>query len=342
MRGVTASLGGVVVLAATLLVATLLVAPMPAVAQPTTVAGLLAHYQDLSREAERVNEELLIVQESLTKQQEASAEATWAAEDAKAVADAARGKVNATQDLDKVAEALSSRRDLDALSAFATSTSPGDLLGKLEAVSLAQHLTGGPHHGDATLAEAEAAEEHAATASAAADAAEAKVADGAADVQSRRADLDRQIAEVRAALDNLTPDQRSLLAGIEDYGSDVVIPRGNIGGMLQFALGQLGKPYLWGAVGPSSYDCSGLVQTAFRAAGLVLPRVSRQQATVGRQVARTDVRAGDLIFYYQPVHHVAIAVDNVRAVHAPSFGETVKIGGIDTIGPITVIRRVIN
>ncbi|HEY0452086.1 C40 family peptidase [Actinophytocola sp.] len=336
MRGVLASLGGVVVLTATLLVA-----PTQVAAQPTTVAGLLAHYQDLSREAERVNEELLIVQENLTTQQQASAKATRAAEAAKAVADAAREKVNAARNLDQVAEALSSRGDLDALSAFASSTSPDDLLGKLEAVSLAQHLTGGPQQGDTALAEAEAAEARAAAASAAATAAETKVADGAAEVQKRRTGLNRQITEVQAALDHLTPDQRSLLAGVEDYGSDVVIPNGNIGGMLQFALGQLGKPYLWGAIGPDSYDCSGLVQTAFRAAGVALPRVSRQQATVGQAVSRADVRAGDLIFYYQPVHHVAIAVDNVRAVHAPSFGETVKIGGIDAIGPITVIRRVV-
>ncbi|HWM02628.1 MAG TPA: glycoside hydrolase, partial [Actinophytocola sp.] len=71
MRGVRASLGGVAVLAATLLVA-----PSPAGAQPTTVAGLLAHYYDLSQEAERVNEELLIVQEEVAAQQRVSTAAT--------------------------------------------------------------------------------------------------------------------------------------------------------------------------------------------------------------------------------------------------------------------------
>jgi peptidoglycan DL-endopeptidase CwlO len=334
VRGVRASLGGVAVLAATLLAA-----PSPVGAQPTTVAGLLAHYHDLSQEAERVNEELLIVQEEVAAQQRVSTAATAAAEDAKAAADAARGRVNAAQDLDKVAEALSSRHFQDTLSAFAASTSPEDLLGRLEAVSLAQHLTGGALVGDDALAAAEAAEDKAEAASAAAAAAEAAVAAGASDVQRRRAD--RQIKQVRKALDRLTPDQRSLLAGIEDYGGDVVIPRGNAGGMLEFALAQMGKPYLWGAVGPGSYDCSGLVQTAFRAVGVAMPRVSRQQAEVGRAVSRGEVRAGDLIFYYQPVHHVAIAVDNFRAVHAPSIGETVKIGGIDAIGPITVIRRVV-
>jgi cell wall-associated NlpC family hydrolase len=336
VRGLTASIGGVVVLAATLLVA-----PATAAAQPTTVAGLLAHYHDLSREAERVNEELLIVAEEVAAQQRVSKAATKAAADATAVADAARGKVGAVQDLDRVADALASRSGRDALAALAASTSPDDLLGRLEAASLAAHLTGGAPRDGAALAEAEAAEDRASAASTTAASAESKAAKGAADVRQRRADLDRQIGEVRKALDTLTPDQRSLLAGIEDFGGDVVIPTGNVGGMIEFLMAQMGKPYLWGAVGPASYDCSGLVQTSFRAAGVALPRVSRQQALVGQQVSRADVRAGDLIFYYEPVHHVAIAVDGVRAVHAPSFGETVKLGGIDAIGPITVIRRVI-
>ena len=337
MRALPASLAGIG--GAVLLTATLLVSP--AGAQPTTVAGLLAHYYDHSQAAELVNEELLVVQEELAGQQQTSAAATKAADEARAAAEDARNRANAAQDLDRVADALSSRQDLDALSAFATSTSPDDLVGKLEAASLAAHLTGGPRKGDAALEDAEDAADKAVAAESAAQAAEAEVAAGAADVQQRRTALDTQITEVRAALDNLTPEQRSLLEGIEDYSGEVVIPGGDAGEALEFALGQMGKPYLWGAVGPDSYDCSGLMQTAYRAAGVNLPRVSRQQALVGKQVARADVRAGDLIFYYQPVHHVAMAVDNTRAVHAPSFGEDVKLRGIDNIGPITVIRRVV-
>jgi cell wall-associated NlpC family hydrolase len=130
------------------------------------------------------------------------------------------------------------------------------------------------------------------------------------------------------------------LSSNEFSRSDVKIPAGNVGAVLQFALSQIGKPYIWGAVGPVSYDCSGLVQTSYRAGGIALPRVSIDQSGVGQQVLRHEVRAGDLIFYYNPVHHVAIAVDNLRAVHAPSFGQTVKLAAIDAIGPITVIRRV--
>jgi cell wall-associated NlpC family hydrolase len=339
VRALPASLAGIG--GAVLLTATLLVSPVSA--QPTTVAGLLAHYYDLSQEAELVNEELLAVQEQLSTHQQASATAKKAADDAKAVADKARNKANAAQDLDRVADALSSRGDMDALSAIATSTSPDDLINKLEAASLAAHLTGSPRQGDAALAAAEAAADKALTAQTTAQGLETTVAATAADVQQRRTTLDTQITQVRAALDNLTPDQRSLLDGIEDYsgGGDVIIPGGDAGAALEFAIGQMGKPYLWGAVGPNSYDCSGLVQTAYHAAGVNMPRVSRQQATVGKAIARSDVRAGDLIFYYQPVHHVAIAVDGMRAVHAPSFGENVKLGSIDNIGPITVIRRVV-
>jgi len=335
-----APLCGVVVLTATLLVAS----PAGAVsvaAQPTTVAGLLAHYRDLSQEAERVNEDLLAMQENLAGHQQAADAATKAAKDAAAAADAASGTVNAAQDLDEVADALSSHRDLDALSAFAASTSPDDLLGKLAAANLAQRLTGGRDIPPGALATAQAAADKAAAARASAAKASAKVTRGAADMRERQADLDAQIAEVRKALDNLTPDQRALLSGSENYGDDVVIPAGNLGGIIKFVMSQMGKPYLWGAVGPSSYDCSGLVQTAYKKAGVTLPRVSRQQATVGLVVPRSQVRAGDLIFFYRPVHHVAIAVDNDLAVHAPSFGETVKITPIDAIGPVTIIRRIL-
>jgi peptidoglycan DL-endopeptidase CwlO len=329
-----AGIGGAVLLTATLLVA-------PASAQPTTVAGLLAYYYDLSAEAELVNEELLIVQEQLATQQQASAAATKEAEEAKAKADVLRGTVGDAQDLDRVADVLSSRSDLDALSALATSTSPDDLVGKLAAASLATQLTSTPRKGDAALAAAEKAEADAAAAQKQAKDLEGQVAASANQVQQRRSTLEAQISEVQQTLENLTPEQRDLLAGAEDYTGDVVVPGGNAGAVLQFALAQRGKPYLWGAVGPNSYDCSGLVQTAFRAAGVKMPRVSRQQAQVGRKVPRSAVRAGDLIFYHDPVHHVAIAVDNTVAVHAPSFGDHVKISRIDAIGPITVIRRVI-
>jgi hypothetical protein len=66
---------------------------------------------------------------------------------------------------------------------------------------------------------------------------------------------------------------------------------------IRYALAQLGKPYRWGAEGPNSFDCSGLVQSAYRAAGINLPRVSRQQYGAGRLVPLSALRPGDLLFY---------------------------------------------
>ena len=100
---------------------------------------------------------------------------------------------------------------------------------------------------------------------------------------------------------------------------------------VHFALAQLGKPYRWGAEGPRSYDCSGLVQTAYRAAGVSLPRVSRQQYHAGRHVPVSALRAGDLVFYAhdrrdpRTIHHVGIYLGNGRMVESPKPGKTVRI-----------------
>jgi peptidoglycan hydrolase-like protein with peptidoglycan-binding domain len=103
---------------------------------------------------------------------------------------------------------------------------------------------------------------------------------------------------------------------------------------VRFALGQLGKPYRWGAEGPSSYDCSGLVQTAYESAGVSLPRVSRQQYGAGRHVPLSQLRAGDLVFYARnrrdpaTIHHVGMYLGNGRMVESPKPGKTVRIASI--------------
>lgn len=106
------------------------------------------------------------------------------------------------------------------------------------------------------------------------------------------------------------------------------------------ALSKLGAPYRWGAAGPSAFDCSGLVYWAYQQAGKVLPRTSRAQSTVGVPVAKSDLRPGDLVFYYRPVSHVGIYIGNGKIVHAPTAGAPVKITGVDSM-PFTTARRVV-
>lgn len=92
-----------------------------------------------------------------------------------------------------------------------------------------------------------------------------------------------------------------------------------------FALDQLGKPYVWGAAGPGSYDCSGLTSKAYAAAGISLPHSAAQQYNYGHHVSLDDLQPGDLVFWYQPIGHVALYLGNGLIVHAPTSGEDVKV-----------------
>jgi cell wall-associated NlpC family hydrolase len=105
------------------------------------------------------------------------------------------------------------------------------------------------------------------------------------------------------------------------------------------ALAQQGKPYVWAAAGPSSFDCSGLVQYAYAAAGISLPHSSSAQARMGTAVTRAQLQPGDLIAFYSPVSHIGIYIGNGQMVHAPTSGDVVKVASIDVMGSITAMRR---
>ncbi|MFI1468238.1 NlpC/P60 family protein [Streptomyces wuyuanensis] len=94
--------------------------------------------------------------------------------------------------------------------------------------------------------------------------------------------------------------------------------------VLSFARAQIGKPYVWGATGPSSFDCSGLTQSAWRAAGVDLPRTTWDQVEVGQSVATADLLPGDLVFFYDDISHVGIYIGDGKMIHAPKPGANVR------------------
>lgn len=96
------------------------------------------------------------------------------------------------------------------------------------------------------------------------------------------------------------------------------------GKTLAFARAQIGKPYVWGATGPGSYDCSGLTQAAWKAAGVSLPRTTYDQVNAGTTVSLADAHPGDLVFFYSDVTHVGIYVGNGMMIHAPKPGAYVR------------------
>ncbi|MDI9831692.1 MULTISPECIES: C40 family peptidase [unclassified Streptomyces] len=93
---------------------------------------------------------------------------------------------------------------------------------------------------------------------------------------------------------------------------------------LSFARTQIGKPYVWGATGPDSYDCSGLTQAAWKAAGVDIPRVTYDQVNAGTTVPVSSAQPGDLVFFYDDVTHVGLYIGNGMMIHAPKPGAYVR------------------
>jgi cell wall-associated NlpC family hydrolase len=105
-----------------------------------------------------------------------------------------------------------------------------------------------------------------------------------------------------------------------------------------WACSQTDKPYVWGAAGPYSYDCSGLTMMAWAHVGVYLPHNAYEQSLSMRLVSRADIQIGDLVFYFFPVHHVAIYVGDGHVVAAPQPGDVVRMQSVD-LGPIHSIGR---
>lgn len=106
----------------------------------------------------------------------------------------------------------------------------------------------------------------------------------------------------------------------------------------QRACDLIGKPYVFGSDGPNSYDCSGLTQAAWAAVGVHLEHYTKDQWGSTKSVSRSELKPGDLVFYYSDIHHVAIYIGGGMVVHAPHTGDHVRMGTIDR-GPIAGYRR---
>ena len=138
-----------------------------------------------------------------------------------------------------------------------------------------------------------------------------------------------------AKWEGLAAELVSQLAGVADPTgcgpNTATLPAGAAGNAIRFALAEVGKPYVWGATGPNTYDCSGLMLRAFQAAGIDLPRVSWQQFQAGGHVPVKQAQPGDLLFYATypndpaTIHHVMLYMGDGQMVEAPYSGESVRV-----------------
>jgi cell wall-associated NlpC family hydrolase len=94
-------------------------------------------------------------------------------------------------------------------------------------------------------------------------------------------------------------------------------------------MAQVGKSYVYGAAGPSAFDCSGLTMMAWAQAGVGLPHSSGAQMGSGTPVSQSELQPGDLVFYYSPVSHVGMYIGNGQIVNALNPGAGVGISGVN-------------
>jgi cell wall-associated NlpC family hydrolase len=171
----------------------------------------------------------------------------------------------------------------------------------------------------------------------------------------QQASIKKQVAAFQADFSRLSAAEKQIAVAVADGGGTRVsradrpalAPSGPIVAGSQAAqvavntaLAQRGKPYVWAADGPGSFDCSGLVDYAYGAAGVGLPHSALMQSHLGRAVSRSQLQPGDLVFFYSPVSHVGIYIGNGQMVHAPTTGDVVKISNIDVMGYFAGARRI--
>jgi cell wall-associated NlpC family hydrolase len=226
-----------------------------------------------------------------------------------------------------------------------TSSSADAFVDRMSTLQLvAGHQTGILHAAaDANVAAAQA-QAAAEDATAAAQATYDKVA-------AQQADLQKQVAEYQAVYDRLSAAEKRAATAVPGRASrsdrepaaasgPVVASSEAAQVAVDTALAQRGKPYVWAAAGPGSFDCSGLTAFAYRAAGITLPHSSALQARMGQAVSRADLQPGDLVFFYSPVSHVGMYIGNGQMVHAPTSGDVVKVASLDAMGHFVGGRRI--
>nr|WP_276515314.1 NlpC/P60 family protein [Actinomadura coerulea] len=94
-------------------------------------------------------------------------------------------------------------------------------------------------------------------------------------------------------------------------------------------MSKIGRPYVWGAAGPSTFDCSGLTMWAYKQVGINLPHYTGSQWNAGTHVSRGELQPGDLVFFHADLHHMGIYIGGDKMLHAPHTGDVVKIASMN-------------
>ncbi|MEU6251844.1 NlpC/P60 family protein [Streptomyces sp. NPDC047043] len=174
----------------------------------------------------------------------------------------------------------------------------------------------------------------------------AEASDKLKDLASTRTELAKKkkqvqgkLAEAQKLLNTLTAAERAALNAADQRASRDAASRVDLGddasasgraaAAFKAAQTQLGKPYVYGATGTASYDCSGLTSWAYAQAGVSIPRTSQAQASYGTRIySQSQLKVGDLVIFYSDMHHVGLYAGNGQVIHAPRTGTVVRYESI--------------
>jgi cell wall-associated NlpC family hydrolase len=149
---------------------------------------------------------------------------------------------------------------------------------------------------------------------------------------AEKSEIDDKAAKAQAVLDKLEADARAkILSGGWTGDIPSVDASGRAATAVKFAMAQVGKAYAYGASGPNAYDCSGLTMRSWGMAGVALPHSSSAQQGSGTRVSESELRPGDLVFYYSPVSHVGMYIGNGLIVNALNPSSGVRVSGLHSM-----------
>ncbi|GAB90429.1 hypothetical protein GORHZ_102_00560 [Gordonia rhizosphera NBRC 16068] len=308
-----------------------------------TADQILVQYRELNDDAEKSAEAMHNAQIEYDKQRAIVAGAKQASAQADRTLASTQQRLEEYQSkVDSVVRASYKGARVNRLYAVLVSDSPQALLDQMSGLELisrqvATDLNALKDARAKTAAAKLAADKTASEATAAVAAAEKT----RGELQAQQANLQLQAIRIRAVYQSMTGKQLAALRGPKYDFDPRFVPKGTAPELVavQAAISRIGDPYVWGATGPNSFDCSGLMVWAYRQAGKTLPRSSEAQNGAGQPVDRKDLRPGDLIIYYPDAHHVGMYVGDGYVIHASTFGVPVKVVPVDEAGPYNTARR---
>ncbi len=332
------SMGGA--LAATVVATAVGVSSPPAVAQPPgNASDAQKQLKELGRQAEELTETYKKAQDDHGKRRAELDQANVDSEQAGRVAGQARADEQQFRTgVDRLVHASYQGARLNKLSALLVSESPDEFLDRSSALDVLAK-----DNNDAVKAlagatnRAEGAERQAQDARGRAETAAAEAARIEGEIAGKKDAMDAQVAKVKEQYNSLSEQEQESMSGGSNVGS--LLGSGTAIEAVNAALSKQGSPYVFGAKGPQQFDCSGLVAWSFRQAGVSLPSSTQSQISEGKKVSQSDMKPGDVIFFYSSGSHNGIYIGNGKIVHAPTEGQDVTVEEVEYMGQVNSVRR---